>query len=143
MTTVKAEAMEILKSAKMAELKELANKEGWATYWTAYSDLPEKDKARKVSFIGVTKAEVMEYIADIQQQKADIAIIEECEKEQELLGNDNVQVITLKEVASILGTDEKALRRKLRNKDMKKPGGRWEWKAGDAQLEEILKWKKA
>jgi hypothetical protein len=147
---VKEKAIEILKDAKMVELKELAKTEGWAEFWNNLKDsMDGKDLSRKISFIGVTKAELVEYIANTQQLK-----FNNSQKEKELAAeqtssqpkedsDEEESIITLKEVASMLGTNEKALRRKLRNKGMKKPGGRWEWQPEDSQLKEIMTWKEA
>jgi len=50
-------------------------------------------------------------------------------------------VVTIKDLADELGMEPTVLRKKLRNSDIKKPGGRWEWPENHPDLEIIRRWK--
>lgn len=157
---IKTEVMESLKGKKFTELKELALAAGWAQYLSYEQD--RKLAQKKLAFIGVKGTELIEFIADIEQQKADIKMLEDIEAEEAFIDGkitrDELQnivegkssleeptpndtFITLKQIASHLGITEKSLRRKLRNNGMQKPGGRWEWVPGDTMLNIIMAWK--
>lgn len=77
----------------------------------------------------------------IGEDKESVKPERKSKKEKKAAPIDPADIITVKDLADEIGIDPTELRKRLRDSDLKKPSGRWEWTKDHADLKVIRAWK--
>lgn len=136
------------KKSKMEELGTITSSEerqledALANLKVQIEELPEKDLKKAGEKVNIPEVEddPEENKAIEQAQREAAASKRKSSNDEE--GSYDGPVVTIKDLADELDIPPAQLRKQLRNSNLKKPGGRWEWPTDHKDLTTIRGWKK-